>query len=121
MDWITLILATLTAVAGNLSLKKGMSVLGKIDFSKETLAATSSNIFSQPFIIGGLIIYALSMFLWLKVLSTTQISKAYPILVGLSFVLVVLGSYFFFKEELSFLKILGILVIFFGVLIIARG
>lgn len=120
MDWLTLLLATITAVAGNLSLKQGMLKVGQITLEKSSLLATLFKIFTQPFIIIGLIIYALSMILWLKVLSSVAINKAYPILVGLSFVLVALGSWIFFKENLTLLKILGMLVIFLGVLIIAR-
>ena len=121
MDWLILLIATLTAVTGNLILKRGMLEVGEISLSKATLIPTFFKVFFNPFIFGGLILYVISMLFWLKTLSLFEISRAYPILVAISFTLVTLGSYYFFKEELSPLKVLGMLIIFLGVLVVAKA
>jgi len=120
-NWLILALATITAVIGNLSLKKGMMILGDFSLSKGSLFLSLYKVFTQPFIFFGLLFYIVSMFFWLKTLSLFEISKAYPILVGVSFTLVVIGSCFFFKESFSVLKFIGVVVIFLGVLIITKS
>lgn len=121
MDWLVLTLATITAVIGNLSLKKGMLEVGQFNLPKKEIISSLVKVFFNPFIFWGLFLYIVSMIFWLKTLSLFEISKAYPILVGISFILVTIGSYFFFKETLPSLKILGIIIIFFGVLVIAKS
>ena len=72
--------------------------------------------FPQIFI--GLSCYAVSALLWIIVLSHLEVSKAYPIL-GLSYIFVLLLSFFFLGESLTLTKILGSLLILFGVVLIS--
>jgi len=64
--------------------------------------------------------YILSILLWLKGLSGTPLSKAYP-LQSLGYILVFATSYFVLKESISFLQILGLLVICLGILILGAA
>ncbi|WP_372881386.1 4-amino-4-deoxy-L-arabinose-phosphoundecaprenol flippase subunit ArnF [Psychromonas sp.] len=65
---------------------------------------------------GGLMCYALSMLLWVKALQTLSLAKAYPLL-SLSYGLVYLGAIMIpaLNEPVSWLKMIGILLIFLGV------
>lgn len=72
--------------------------------------------FPQIFI--GLSCYAISALLWIIVLSNLEVSKAYPIL-GLSYIFVLLLSFFFLGESLTLTKILGSFLILFGVMLIS--
>lgn len=72
--------------------------------------------FPQIFI--GLSCYAVSALLWIIVLSHLEVSKAYPIL-GLSYIFVLLLSFFLLGESLTLTKILGSFLILFGVMLIS--
>ena len=74
---------------------------------------------SNPFLWAGLCCYALSIGLWLAVLSKVQVSLAYPMLSIGYIIAAVLGSVFL-HESLSSYRILGIGVICLGVIFISR-
>jgi drug/metabolite transporter (DMT)-like permease len=76
-------------------------------------------LFSNPFLWAGLCCYALSIGLWLAVLSKVQVSLAYPMLSIGYIIAAVLGSVFL-HESLSSYRILGIGVICLGVILISR-
>ena len=58
--------------------------------------------------------------LWIKVLSKVELSYAYP-MVSLGYVLVMIFSYFLFKENITPLRIAGVLFIILGVVLVARS
>lgn len=119
-DLITLILAIGTASSGNLLLKKASLQIGKITFVKENLFSEIFKIFTNPFIFLGLSLYVFGFILWIKLLSTQEISKVYPVLVSATITIILIGSSVFFKESLTLLRILGILVILAGIYIVFR-
>lgn len=71
-----------------------------------------------PQILIGLSCYAVSALLWILVLSQLEVSKAYPIL-GLSYIIVLLLSFFFLGESLTLTKTLGSFLILLGVMLIS--
>ena len=73
----------------------------------------------SPYFIGGGILYVLATGLWLVVLSKIPLSIAYPAQ-SLAYVLGIVGAYFIFKEHISLVQLAGILIIFFGVYLIAK-
>lgn len=68
----------------------------------------------------GIISYGVSFLLWIKVLSKVELSYAYP-MVSLGYVLVMIFSYFFFKENVTPIRILGVAFIMIGVILVARS
>lgn len=119
---IFLILVSVSLAAiGQLCLKVGMNQVGVL----------GENLLKQPFVIilkvitnyqilVGLLLYALSAFSWLIVLSRVDLSFAYPF-VGLSYVIVVLLAFLFLKEPLNLYRVAGSIIILVGLIIIARG
>ena len=112
--------AGLTVVA-NLLLRHGLIKSGGLAFKQGEWMAGWINTLSQPTFIAGILCYGLAAVVWFYALSVTEVSVGYPVLVGLTFVLVTLGAFFVFKEELNPAKIAGILVILIGVAMVARG
>jgi len=112
---IPFILAVIISAVGNLLLKYGISRIGNITLSAENLFAELFKIFTSPFIIIGLSGYVFGFLIWVKVLSTTEVSRAYPALVSSTVILVLLGSTLFLKEQLSVIKIAGVILIIFGI------
>ena len=61
------------------------------------------------------------MLTWFSVISTEDLSTAYPILTGLTFTLVTVGALTIFGEHITTQKLLGISLILFGVVVVARA
>ncbi len=71
-------------------------------------------------ILAGLSCYALSAFIWIFAIAKVELSYAYP-MVALSYIAVVIMSYFFFGEAITPLRLAGLATIIIGVLLIARS
>jgi drug/metabolite transporter (DMT)-like permease len=74
----------------------------------------------SPWVIGGLIIYAMGVVNWLLALSSFELSYVYPF-ASLSYIGIIVGSYFIFRERITMMRVLGIAVIISGVLISSRS
>ena len=69
---------------------------------------------------GAMICYALSILLWMAVLSKVEVSFAYPFL-SIGYVVAAVVGYYFFGESLSVIRIVGIVIICIGVYLISRS
>ena len=74
---------------------------------------------SWPVIL-GLALFALNVIAYTQALSKIPLSVAYPIMVSLTGVLVILGSLFLFKEEINGVQWLGFALIIGGVICVAK-
>lgn len=82
--------------------------------------ATLFELLLRPGIIGGLACYALSVVVWVTVLSRAEVSFAYPFL-GLGFVFVTFASAFLLGETISTQRLAGTALIALGVAVLARS
>ena len=119
-SFILLGFAILATVSAQLLLKKGMLIVGQLDFSLSNLVNLVIQIFQNIYLFLGLISFGVAFFFWLFVLSKVQLNIAYPIITSLNFCLVILGSWFLFKEQLSHLQILGIGFIILGIFLLLK-
>jgi multidrug transporter EmrE-like cation transporter len=113
-------IAALTTVAGNLLMRGGVLQAGGLKLAGQAVAPQLLSLAKQPMFLAGALLYGLSAIIWFSVVSTEQLSTAYPILVSMTFVLVTAGSACFFDERISAAKLLGILWILAGIWIVAR-
>lgn len=95
--------------SAQLVLKKGMVSLGELHLSLEFIIKAILN----PYILGGLGIYAISIVSWLIVLAKVNVSIAYPFL-SVGFIFSAIIAHFMFHEPLTLPKILGIGLICIG-------
>lgn len=107
-------------VTANILLKKGVTSFGGISGEKANLIADLSKAALSPFIIIGLTLYGLSFIIWLRVLSFNELSRAYPIFVSIVFLLTTVGSVIILRENVSLLRIMGVIIILSGIYIVAR-
>jgi multidrug transporter EmrE-like cation transporter len=114
---LLVILSALGTVAGNLLIRAGLARAGGLGFS----VAKLSQVFLQPLMLAGLVLYATAALLWFRVVSTEELTTSYPLLVSMTFILVTLGAVFFFDERISVQKALGMGVILIGIVVIARA
>ena len=112
---------SILATAGaHILLKKGMTVAGVPSFSSSGLLGLFFQIFHNIYLFSGLVFLGFSFISWLFVLSRLQLNIAYPIVTGINFLLVNIGSWILFKETLSFAQILGMGFIVFGAFLLLR-
>jgi len=107
-------------VAAQVTLKIAMNHIGHFDFTWSNAMPIFMQVILSPWIWLGIAIYVFSLLLWLVVLSRTQVSLAYP-LTSLGYVLNAVAAYYLIGEHISFLRVTGILVIVFGVILLARS
>jgi len=113
--------SVLIGVFGQLSLKTGMTQVGRID--AQVLAHPAQlfvRIFTTPIILAGLALYIVGTLIWLVVLSRLDLSFAYP-LVATTYVFTPLLAHLILREPIPSLRWLGIVLILAGVYIVARA
>jgi len=121
-----LVAAAITA-SGQLLMKKGSQVLREIFGWQENyqlIPQLINKVFAiifEPHIFIALLLYSLGLFLWLKILTRTELSYAYPLLVSFTILITSLSSFFIFKETIAPLKILGMIFIITGIFFITTG
>jgi len=114
MELIFLGSSILMGACGQVLLKCGVNRLGQINLNWPEILNTIFRIFSNIWILTGILFFVSSMILWIKVISTMDLSKAYPS-VSLSYIIVFIMSIFLFHESISLDKIIGLLLISAGV------
>ena len=103
-----------------LSMKKAISSFGEISFKALLTWTFHITLFTNPYVLFALGLYAISVLLWLVVLSRVPLSYAYP-MVSLSYVLVVLASKWILGESISWIRWVGVFLICSGVALISRS
>ena len=118
---LLILLSISIAVAGQILLKIGIDRIGVNGIgSTKALISLFSGIIKSPMVLTGLFLYFISAAIWLVILSTVDLSFAYPF-IGLSYVLVLILSKFILKEEVNPIRWIGGFIITAGVVIISRG
>ena len=72
------------------------------------------------YVLLGLSMYVLSVGFWLAVLSKVDVTFAYPF-VGLGFILTMLFGWLFLQESVGITRVIGTLIIVFGVILVSRS
>lgn len=103
-----------------LLLKAGAQNLSDMTLSWETLFSISFQTISNPFIISGILLYIISVIVWIGVLSRVEVSMAYP-MISLGYVINAIAAYYLLNENLTTTRISGICIILIGVFLVARA
>lgn len=69
--------------------------------------------------LAGFLCYFISFLLWQKVLTMFDLSYIVPITTGIVQVIIILISYFVFKETITFQNLIGIVLVIIGVILIS--
>ena len=116
-----ILISVLVGAVGQVLLKKGMDGIGQLTLSLpwRQLGATLWRIGTNPYVFTGFVVYLCANVFWLVALSRVDLSYAYPF-ASLSYVVMLIASWLFFKENITPVRLLGTLVICLGVFIIYR-
>lgn len=120
MNQISLVVfSVLLGSLGQVTLKMGADKVGKLELSPGMLLPELLRIARTPEMLVGILLFGVSFVTWIKVLTHSQLSLAYPML-SLGYINVVLLSSLLFNEPITLAKICGIALIVTGVLILHR-
>jgi multidrug transporter EmrE-like cation transporter len=106
--------------AAQLLLKAGTNRVGEFAFALENLVPIGGKLAANPFILGGMACYAVSLVVWIMALSRVPVSIAYPML-SIGYVVNALAAWALFGESLAAQKLVGIAFIVVGVFLVARS
>lgn len=109
----------LNAIA-QLLLKAGTNAVGHFAFHAGNIVPVGLKLALQPYILGGVACYAISLVVWIMALSRVPVSIAYPML-SIGYVINAFIAYHWFGEPLSAQKLLGIGLIIIGVVLVTRS
>ena len=118
MHIILLVVALVLNATANLMIKAGVRTLPQQVPLIETLKAAVAN---PWWLIGGVLCFGLNLAAYGYALHKLPVSWAYPIMVSVSYAIIVCGAAVWFNERLTPRQMVGVAVILAGVWIVASG
>jgi multidrug transporter EmrE-like cation transporter len=106
--------------AAQLLLKAGTNAVGHFEFSSANIVPVGLRLALEPFILGGVACYVVSLVVWIMALSRVEVSIAYPML-SIGYVINAVAAWYLFGESLTALRLTGIGFIVVGVFLVARS
>jgi multidrug transporter EmrE-like cation transporter len=106
MPWLVLILALLLNAGANILMKlgsmnaKGMTIIQK---------------FTSWQMLSGLVCFGLALVAYTKALESAELCRAYPIMTSAGFVIIVIFSWLYLKENISLVQWTGLLFLIVGI------
>ena len=119
MGYLYIFLTLLFTVYGQLILKWRLNALELPERLVDKLGFLLKSLI-DPYIFSSFFSAFLASLTWMLALKEFELSKAYPFM-SLSFVLVLIISFFLLKETISAQKIIGCILIIAGIIVISRA
>ena len=116
---IEILVSVFMGAIGQTVLKLGANKLDSLSLSLRTIFKDITHILLIPEILVGLVLFGSSFLIWIKVLTKSDLSYAYP-MVSLGYVLVALLSRFLFNEPFTVNKVIGVVMIISGVFVLNK-
>src|SRR5262249_21266832 len=120
MIFFLILLGVLLNAGAQLLLKAGMNQIGHFEFSMANVIPITLKVIVNFPIVLGLCAYAVSVGVWLLVLSRVQVSLAYPML-SIGYVVNAIAAYYLFGEPFSAMRVAGIFIIIAGVYMVSQS
>lgn len=104
----------------SLFIKIGLGSIGKINIEQiKHLPTLMRTLVSNPFILLGFILVAISLFLYYLIVSRTKLSFAFLATRSLAYIFVIIFSWVFLGEIITLKTFLGIITILIGIYLIS--
>lgn len=113
------LMSVLLGSVGQIMMKSGSDRLGQLTLSPGTILPDLGRVLRVPEFWMAMLLFGVSSLIWVKVLSKSELTAAYP-LGSLSYVVVMLLSAVLLNEALTLNKLLGAAVIVAGIAIMHR-
>ena len=116
--YLILLLNVIVGAVGNVFFRIGASKLPVFD--AKNLLSDTGRMLSSPYVLAGILLLALNFPHYSFLIQKMKLAVAFPLVTSLTFFVVVLFSFFYFKESLSAVQYLGIGVLALGLWLLAR-
>lgn len=120
LSFALILAGVLLNAAAQLLLKAGTNAVGHFEFSAANIVPVGLRLALEPFILGGVACYVVSLVVWIMALSRVEVSIAYPML-SIGYVINAVAAWYLFGESLTALRLTGIGFIVVGVFLVARS
>ena len=120
VSFALIIFGVVLNAAAQLLLKAGTNVVGHFEFQSQNIIPVGMQLAFQPYIMGGMACYAISLVVWIMALSRVPVSIAYPML-SIGYLINALVAWQWLGEAISAQKLLGISFIIIGVVLITKS
>lgn len=110
MTWIFLLVAIIGNATANILMKMAAQQMGGLSLSVSGI----KTFLTTPLIWAGLICFGITLMLYTYVLSKINLNIAYPLMTSLGFLIVATFSVFYLQESLSWLQIMGMILVVGG-------
>ena len=119
-DYLSFIIASVSLNAlAQVFLRKAMLALDISHTIRDTSWVELAWNVVNPFFLLGMLCYAVSIVIWLLVLSKLEVSLAYPFL-SIGYVITAIIGYFFMGEAVTLLRVAGIGMICLGLVVLSQ-
>lgn len=120
MPYLLMFITLAGTVAGQLLLKRGLFMVGKAPQSFGEIIPFFFRTFTNIYVVSAVFSVLVAALAWILAVSKVELSRIYPFM-GLSFALVALFSAVIFKENITALGWIGIILVCLGVFLVLRS
>jgi drug/metabolite transporter (DMT)-like permease len=120
MVYLLVFISVAAMTAAQLLLKKGMLSIGQSPQDLTHLIPFFLKAYTNAYVISAVALVIVTALAWVLAVSKAQLSLLYPFM-ALSYLFVALFSLLFFKEDVTAMRWLGIIVICIGVFLMSRS
>jgi len=120
VSFVLILAGVVLNATAQLFLKAGTNAVGRFEFTASNALPVGVKLALQPFILAGMVCYAVSLVVWIMALSRVPVSVAYPML-SIGYVINAVIAWMWFGEALTAAKLGGIGFIVVGVYLVARS
>lgn len=114
------LLSVFTTIAGQLLLKKATSSQ-RLSFDASNLVPSLMALATNPFLLAWVLFAGISAALWIYVLSRFELSLAFPVSTTLSYILILVLSWWLFGEQMTVMRWIGIGLMCVGIFMTYQG
>ncbi len=116
-ELVLIIGSVLLNCCAQLLMRKGMLKIGAID-NFYSLVLSFPSMLTNLYLWCAMVCYVVSLVVWMVVLSKVEVSYAYPF-VSIGYVLSAVAGYLWLQEQITPMRIAGMIVICAGVILIS--
>ena len=121
LSWGMLIVSVLFNVVGVFVIKLKLNELGirKVE-SLKSLLSYFLLLVKSPLVVLAVVLFFVAPFLFVVALSRMELAVAYPVQIGLNFILLVFLAVLFLGEQITFYKAIGMALILLGIFLLNK-
>lgn len=118
-QWTGIVIAVMTGGIAQTMMKLGTERVGR--FGETPVFEYLFRLLTNPFVISAIMAYGFGVIFYMFMLSRLDLSYLYPVMVALGLVLATLISSLIFREQISLVRLGGIVVVILGVFMLAQS